>query len=114
MRFKYRVIWINTGKNRQEKCDVDDQNIALFVAKQKVSLGMQNVIIQVYGELGDDPDDTSWPAIEAETEEIKKENQFDIKLKSNKKNNGLAKSPFNLFKNHLVYCIVCQKFKGEH
>ena len=35
---------------------------------------MQNVIIQVDGELGDDPDDTSWPAIEAETEEIKKEN----------------------------------------
>ena len=74
MRFKYRIIWINTGKNRQEKCDVNDQNIALFVAKQKVSLGMQNVIIQVYGESGDDPDDTSWPAIEAETEEIKKEN----------------------------------------
>ena len=46
----------------------------MFVAKQKVSSGMQNVIIQVYGESGDDPDDTSWPAIEAETEEIKKEN----------------------------------------
>lgn len=77
MRFKYRIIWINTGKNRQEKCDVNDQNIALFVAKQKVSLGMQNVIIQVDGESGDDQDDTSWPAIEAETEEIKKENQFE-------------------------------------
>lgn len=33
---------------------------------------MQNVIIQVDGESGDDPDDMSWPAIEAETEEIKK------------------------------------------
>ena len=72
MRFKYRIIWINTAKNRQERCDADDQNIALFVAKQKVSSGMQNVIIQVDGESGDDPDDTSWPAIEAE--EIKKEN----------------------------------------
>ena len=74
MRFKYRIIWVNTAKNRQERCDVNDQNIALFVAKQKVSLGMQNVIIQVDGESGDDQDDTSWPAIEAETEEIKKEN----------------------------------------
>lgn len=74
MRFKYRIIWVNTWKNKQERCDVDDQNIALFVAKQKVSSGMQNVIIQVNGESGDDPDDTSWPAIEAETEEIKKEN----------------------------------------
>ena len=72
MRFKYKIIWINTAKNRQERCDVADQNIALFVAKQKVSSGMQNVIIQVDGESGDDPDDTSWPAIEAE--EIKKEN----------------------------------------
>lgn len=74
MRFKYRIIWVNTWKNKQERCDVDDQSIALFVAKQKVSSGMQNVIIQVDGESGDDPDDTSWPAIEAETEEIKKEN----------------------------------------
>lgn len=72
MRFKYRIIWINVAKNRQERCDADDQNIALFVAKQKVSLGMQNVIIQVDSEPGDDQDDTSWPAIEAETEEIKK------------------------------------------
>ena len=72
MRFKYRIIWVNTWKNKQERCDVDDQNTALFVAKQKVSSGMQNVIIQVNGESGDDPDDTSWPAIEAE--EIKKEN----------------------------------------
>ena len=85
MRFKYRIIWINTGKNRQEKCDADDQNIALFVAKQKVSLGMQNVIIQVDRESGDDPDDTSWPAIEAETEEIKKEKKLCIKVKSNRK-----------------------------
>ena len=74
MRFKYRVIWINTWKNKQERCDVDDQHVALFVAKQKVSSGMQNVIIQVDGESGDDTDDTNWPAIEAETEEIKKEN----------------------------------------
>ena len=74
MRFKYRIIWVNTWKNRQERCDVNDQHVALFVAKQKVSSGMQNVIIQVDGESGDDPDDTSWPAIEAETEEIKKEN----------------------------------------
>lgn len=72
MRFKYRIIWLNTIKNRQERCDVDDQRVALFVAKQKVSSGMQNVIIQVDSESGDDPDDMSWPAIEAE--EIKKEN----------------------------------------
>ena len=85
MRFKYRIIWVNTAKNRQERCDVNDQHIALFVAKQKVSSGMQNVIIQVDGESGDDPDDTSWPAIEAETEEIKKENQLGIELKSNRK-----------------------------
>ena len=47
-RVKYRIIWVNTAKNRQERCDVNDQNIALVVAKQNVSLGTQNVIIQVY------------------------------------------------------------------
>ena len=51
-----------------------DQHTALFIAKKKVSDGMQNVIIQVTGEWGIDPDDVSWPAIDAEIEEVKREN----------------------------------------
>jgi hypothetical protein len=50
MKFKYRIIWTNVEKNRQEWVDMPDQNIAIFVAKKKVSEGMQNVIIQVTGE----------------------------------------------------------------
>lgn len=53
------------SKNRQEWCDMTEQNIAIFVAKKKVADGMQNVLIQVTGEPGDDPNDTSWPAIDA-------------------------------------------------
>lgn len=74
MKFKYRIIWTNINKNRQEWVDIDAQYIALFVAKKKVANGMQNVLIQVTGEPGDDPDDTSWPAIDAEIEEAKGEN----------------------------------------
>ena len=74
MRFKYRIIWTNVEKNRQEWVDIPDQHIALFIAKKKVSDGMQNVLIQVTGEWGDDPNDTSWPAIDAEIEEAKGEN----------------------------------------
>jgi hypothetical protein len=59
MKFKYRVIWTNIGKNRQEWCDINDQHIALFVAKKKCSDGMQNVVIQIISESGDDPDDVS-------------------------------------------------------
>lgn len=66
MKFKYRIIWTNTEKNRQEWCDISDQHIVLFIAKQKVSLGMQNVLIQLTSEWGDDPEDASWPAIDAE------------------------------------------------
>ena len=51
-----------------------EQNIAIFVAKKKVDEGMQNVLIQVTGELGDDPNNISWPAIDAEIEEAKGEN----------------------------------------
>ena len=73
MKFKYRIIWTDTSKNRQEWCDMSDQNIAIFVAKKKVNDGMQNVIIQVTGEWGTDPNDVSWPAIDAEIEEVKGE-----------------------------------------
>ncbi len=59
MKFTYRVIWANIKKNMPEWCDISEQHIALFVAKQKVSLGMQNVNIQIYGEAGDDQSDTS-------------------------------------------------------
>ena len=59
MKFKYRVIWTNMAKNRQEWCDIDEQHIALFVAKKKASEGMQNVLIQVTAENGNDPEDVS-------------------------------------------------------
>ena len=59
MKFKYRVIWTNMSKNRQEWCDIDEQHIALFVAKKKVNDGMQNVLIQVTSESGNDPEDVS-------------------------------------------------------
>ena len=62
------------SKNRQEWCDVDDQSIAVFVAKKKVNDGMQNVLIQVTGEPGDNPNDASWPAVDAKIEEVKGEN----------------------------------------
>lgn len=74
MKFKYRIIWTNINKNRQEWVDIDSQHIALFVAKKKVADGMQNVLIQVTGESGDDQNDNSWPAINAEIEEAKGEN----------------------------------------
>ena len=35
---------------------------------------MQNVLIQVTNEPGDDSNDTSWPAIDTEIEEAKGEN----------------------------------------
>jgi hypothetical protein len=47
------------SKNRQEWCDVDDQSIAVFIAKKKVNDGMPNVLIQVTGEPGDNPNDAS-------------------------------------------------------
>ena len=50
MKFKYRIIWTNIEKNRQEWVDIDNQHIALFVAKKKVADGMQDVLIQVTGE----------------------------------------------------------------
>jgi len=59
MKFKYRVIWTNMSKNRQEWRDVDDQSIAVFIAKKKVNDGMQNVLIQVTSESGDNPNDVS-------------------------------------------------------
>ena len=67
MKFKYRVIWTNISKNRQEWCDIDSQGIALFIAKKKVSDGMRDVLIQVTGDssIQSDPDDASWPAIDA-------------------------------------------------
>lgn len=68
MKFKYRVIWTNINKNRQEWVDIDSQHIALFVAKKKVADGMQNVLIQVTGDHSImDTEDTSWPAIDADT-----------------------------------------------
>ena len=61
MKFNYRIIWVNTVKNRQEWCDVDNQGIALFIAKKKVSDGMRDVLIQVTGDssIQSDPDDAS-------------------------------------------------------
>jgi len=71
MKFTYRIIWVNPAKNRQEMCDMSDQHIALFVAKKKVSDGMQDVFIQVIGDasIQSDPDDASWPAIDATTDD---------------------------------------------
>jgi len=57
MRFKYKVIWINPAKNKREFVDVKEQNIAIFIAKKKVNDGMQEVIINVTGEPGNDTDD---------------------------------------------------------
>ena len=68
MIFKYKVIWFNNVKNRQEAADVDDQYVALFIAKKKLADGMQNVIIQLFPEWGSDPDDATWPAIDANIE----------------------------------------------
>lgn len=59
MKFKYRVVWVNINKNRQEWVDINNQHIALFVAKQKISEGMQDVLIQITGEYGEDSEDES-------------------------------------------------------
>ena len=45
--FNYRIIYFDPTKNRQEYVDMDNQNIAIFIAKKKVRDGMQDVIIQV-------------------------------------------------------------------
>ena len=45
--FNYRIIYFDPVKNRQEYVDMDNQNIAIFIAKKKVRDGMQDVIIQV-------------------------------------------------------------------
>lgn len=45
--FNYRIIYFDPTKNREEYVDMDNQNIAIFIAKKKVRDGMQNVIIQV-------------------------------------------------------------------
>ena len=50
MKFSYRVIWVDTVKNRQRFVDIDDQDIAVFIAKKKVNDGMQNVVIQILGD----------------------------------------------------------------
>lgn len=47
MKFNYRIIYFDPTKNRQEYVDMDNQNIAIFIAKKKVRDGMQNVIIQL-------------------------------------------------------------------
>ena len=46
------------SKGRQDFVDIDEQNIALFIAKQKVRAGMQNVLIQV-NNTNDNARDTS-------------------------------------------------------
>ena len=75
MSFKYRIIWVNINKGKQEWCDVDNQHIAVFIAKKKLSDGMQNVIIQVTSDnsVMSDPNDASWPAIDIETTELNNE-----------------------------------------
>jgi hypothetical protein len=40
MKFKYRIVWINTQKNKQEFADVNSQDIAVFIAKEKVYEGI--------------------------------------------------------------------------
>lgn len=45
--FNYRIIYFDPNKNKQEYVDMDNQNIAIFIAKKKVRDGMQNVIIQI-------------------------------------------------------------------
>lgn len=75
MLFNYRVVWIDVTKNRQRFEDFTDQQIALFVAKKKVSEGMQDVIIQVSADQSTmaDQSDVSWPAIDAEASEVSDE-----------------------------------------
>ena len=65
MKFNFRVIWYNPTKDRQQSVDVD-QNQAIFIAKKKLSDGMQNVVIQVFRDYGDNPDDPTWPAIDVD------------------------------------------------
>jgi len=72
MKFTYKIFWVNTTKNRRETCEVHEQNIAIFIAKKKVNDGMQEVLIQIIGENGDNLDDAAWPAIDAKIEEIEK------------------------------------------
>ena len=61
MKFTFRVLWTNTIKNRQEWVDVSEQDIAIFIAKKKVRENMQNVLIQLNPEYGEDLDN---PVIE--------------------------------------------------
>ena len=75
MKFSYRVIWVDTVKNKQRFVDIDDQHIAVFIAKKKVSDGMQNVVIQVLGDRTamSDLNDVSWPAIDVDISDIENE-----------------------------------------
>ena len=45
--FNFRIIYFDPTKNRQEYVDMQNQNMAIFIAKKKVRDGMQNVIIEV-------------------------------------------------------------------
>ena len=69
MRFNCRVVWFDPIKNRRQYTDVGP-SYAIFIAKKKVAEGMQDVVIQVTGEDGDDPSDCSWPPIDVEVTEI--------------------------------------------
>lgn len=74
MKFKYRIAWINAQKNRQELVEVNSQDIAIFIAKKKVYEGMKQVLIGISGELGEDENDASWPAIDAAIVQEPKQN----------------------------------------
>ena len=63
MKFNFRVIWYNPTKGRQQSVDAE-QNHAIFIAKKKLSEGMQDVVIQVLSDYGDNPNDPTWPAID--------------------------------------------------
>ena len=65
MVFRCRVIWFDPNKQRKQYTDAGP-GLAITIAKKKVADGMQDVNIQVTGEPGNDPDDSSWPPIDVE------------------------------------------------
>ena len=74
MIFNCKVIWYDPQKGRRQYTDVGP-SYAIFIAKKKVAEGMQDVMIQVTGENGDDPSDCSWPPIDVEAADISINNE---------------------------------------
>jgi len=65
MRFLYKIAWIDPSKQTTKYLSISDSNMAMYIAKEKLSQGMQQVVIYITETTNEDfPIDDNWKAID--------------------------------------------------